>query len=100
MEKRKLGRRGLEVSAVGLGCMGMSWAYGGSDESQSIRVLHHALDIGGDFWDTAETYGPFTNEKFVGRPLAGKRREDIVIPTKFPSKIRPNNEQLSLHSQP
>jgi aryl-alcohol dehydrogenase-like predicted oxidoreductase len=59
MQKRKLGRQGLEVSGVGLGCMGMSWAYGKADDAESIRLLHHALEIGVNFWDTAETYGPF-----------------------------------------
>src|SRR5439155_27303215 len=63
MEKRKLGRQGLAVSALGLGCMGMSWAYGGADDAESNRVIRHALDIGVDFLDTAETYGPFTNEE-------------------------------------
>ena len=100
MEKRKLGRQGLEVSAQGLGCMGMSWAYGGSDESQSIRLLHHALDIGVNFWDTAETYGPFTNEELIGRALAGKRREDVIIATKFAWKFGPNSEQVALDSSP
>jgi aryl-alcohol dehydrogenase-like predicted oxidoreductase len=100
MEKRRLGRQGLEVAAVGLGCMGMSWAYGGADESQSIRVLHHALDIGVDFWDTAEVYGPFTNEELIGRALKGKRREDVIIATKFAWKFGPNNEQIRLDSSP
>ena len=100
MEKRALGRQGLEVSALGLGCMGMSWAYGGADESQSIRVLHHALDIGVTFWDTAETYGPFTNEELLGRALKGKRREDVIIATKFAWKFGPNNEQIGLDSSP
>lgn len=100
MEKRALGRQGLEVSALGLGCMGMSWAYGGADESQSIRVLHHALDVGVTFWDTAETYGPFTNEELLGRALQGKRREDVIIATKFAWKFGPNNEQIGLDSSP
>ena len=100
MEKRKLGRQGLEVSAIGLGCMGMSWAYGGADDSQSIRVLHHAIDIGVTFWDTAETYGPFTNEELIGRALKGKRREDVTIATKFAWKFGPNNEQIGLDSSP
>ena len=100
MEKRALGRQGLEVSALGLGCMGMSWAYGGADESQSIRVLHHALDIGVTFWDTAETYGPFTNEELLGRALKGKRREDVILATKFAWKFGPNNEQIGLDSSP
>ena len=59
MDKRKLGRQGLEVPALGLGCMGMSWAYGPTDDAESIRVLHRALDLGINFWDTAEVYGPF-----------------------------------------
>jgi aryl-alcohol dehydrogenase-like predicted oxidoreductase len=80
--------------------MGMSWAYGGADESQSIRVLHHALDIGVTFWDTAETYGPFTNEELLGRALKGKRREDVIIATKFAWKFGPNNEQIGLDSSP
>jgi aryl-alcohol dehydrogenase-like predicted oxidoreductase len=100
MEKRKLGRQGLEVSAIGLGCMGMSWAYGGADDSESIRVLHHALEIGVNFWDTAEMYGPFKNEELVGRALIGKRRQDVVIGTKFAMKFGPNGEVLGLDSSP
>src|SRR6266576_3888634 len=100
MERRKLGRQGLEVSALGLGCMGMSWAYGGADESECIRVIHHALDIGVNFFDTAETYGPFTNEELIGRALKGKRREDVTIATKFAWKFGPNNEQIGLDSSP
>ena len=100
MEARKLGRQGLEVSALGLGCMGMSWAYGGSDESECIRVIHHALDIGVNFFDTAETYGPFKNEELIGRALKGKRREDVIIATKFAWKFGPNNEQIGLDSSP
>ena len=100
MEARKLGRQGLEVSALGLGCMGMSWAYGGSDESECIRVIHHALDIGVNFFDTAETYGPFKNEELIGRALKGKRREDVIIATKFAWKFGPNNEQIALDSSP
>src|SRR5690606_31673926 len=83
MEKRKLGSQGLEVSAVGLGCMGMSWAYGPApDEAQSIAVLHRAVELGGTFFDTAEGYGPFTNQELVGkapRPM----RDQVVIATKF-----------------
>ena len=100
METRNLGRQGLEVSALGLGCMGMSWAYGGSDESECIRVIHHALDIGVNFFDTAETYGPFKNEELIGRALKGKRREDVIIATKFAWKFGPNNEQIALDSSP
>src|SRR5213594_1440641 len=100
METRNLGRQGLEVSALGLGCMGMSWAYGGSDESECIRVIHHALDIGVNLFDTAETYGPFKNEELIGRALKGKRREDVIIATKFAWKFGPNNEQIGLDSSP
>src|SRR6059036_2368222 len=100
MEKRKLGRQGLEVSALGLGCMGMSWAYGGADDAESIRVIHHAFDIGVNFLDTAETYGPFTNEELIGRALKGKRRESSIIATKFAWKFGPNNEQIGLDSSP
>jgi aryl-alcohol dehydrogenase-like predicted oxidoreductase len=80
--------------------MGMSWAYGGADESQSIRVLHHALDIGVNFWDTAEVYGPFANEELLGKALKGKRREDVILATKFAWKFGPNNEQIALDSSP
>lgn len=100
MEKRKLGRQGLEVSAIGLGCMGMSWAYGSTDDQESIRVLHHALEIGVDFWDTAEAYGPFTNEELLGRAIKGRRRQDVIIATKFAIKFGPNGERLGLDSSP
>ncbi len=100
MERRKLGRQGLEVSALGLGCMGMSWAYGGADESECIRVIHHALDIGVNFFDTAETYGPFKNEELIGRALKAKRRDEVIIATKFAWKFGPNNEQIGLDSSP
>src|SRR5207245_10811440 len=96
MERRKLGRQGLEVSALGLGCMGMSWAYGGADESECIRVIHHALDIGVNFFDTAEKYGSFKNEELLGSALKGKRLDDGIIATKFAWKFGPNNEQIEL----
>lgn len=82
MHIRALGRSGLEVSALGLGCMGMSEFYGPSDEAESIGTLHHALDIGVTFWDTADMYGTGHNEALVGRALAG-RREAVVLATKF-----------------
>src|SRR5215475_4932136 len=100
MEKRSLGRQGLEVAAVGLGCMGMSWAYGSADESVSVRVLHRAIEIGVDFWDTAEMYGPFKNEELLSRAIQGKRRQDVVIATKFAMKFGPNGEVLGLDSSP
>ena len=85
---------------VGLGCMGMSWAYGGADDAESIRVLHHALDLGVNFWDTAEMYGPFTNEELVGRAIQGRRRQDVIIATKFAMKFGPNREPMGLDSSP
>jgi aryl-alcohol dehydrogenase-like predicted oxidoreductase len=82
MERRTLGTQGLEVSELGLGCMGMTFAYGAGDEKESIATIHRAIDLGIDFLDTAEIYGPFTNEELVGRAIAG-RRERVVIATKF-----------------
>ncbi|HEV3455587.1 MAG TPA: aldo/keto reductase [Thermoanaerobaculia bacterium] len=82
MHTRKLGRGGLEVSAVGLGCMGMSEFYGPSDEAASIATLHRALDLGATFWDTSDMYGQGHNERLVGRALAG-RRDEVVLATKF-----------------
>jgi len=82
MEHRHLGAQGLEVSALGLGCMGMSEFYGDSDDSEAIATIHRALELGVTFFDTADMYGPFTNELLVGRALAG-RRDEAVIATKF-----------------
>jgi len=82
MKTRKLGPTGPEVSAIGLGCMGMSAFYGGSDEAQSIAVIHRALDLGVTLFDTAEMYGPHTNEVLVGKALKG-RRDQAFIATKF-----------------
>jgi aryl-alcohol dehydrogenase-like predicted oxidoreductase len=86
LPKRKLGTQGLEVSAVGLGCMGMSQSYGPADESESIATIHRALELGLDFFDTAEVYGPFLNEELLGRALKG-RRDQAVIATKFGFRI-------------
>ena len=82
MQTRILGDQGLKVSAIGLGCMGMSEFYGRADEDEAIRTIHRALDLGVTFLDTADMYGPFTNERLVGRAIAG-RREDVVLATKF-----------------
>src|SRR5579863_4300116 len=86
LPKRQLGTRGLEVSALGLGCMGMSQSYGVPDDTESIATVHRALELGVDFFDTAEVYGPFLNEELVGRALKG-RREQAVIATKFGFRI-------------
>ncbi len=92
LSKRRLGTQGLEVGAVGLGCMGMSQSYGPADEAESIATLHRALEIGCDFFDTAEGYGPYTNEELLGRAFRD-RREKVVIATKFGFKFK-NGRQL------
>jgi aryl-alcohol dehydrogenase-like predicted oxidoreductase len=84
--KRKLGNQGLEVSALGLGCMGMSQSYGVADEAESIATIHRALELGVDFFDTAEVYGPFINEELLGRALKGRRAEALIA-TKFGFRI-------------
>jgi aryl-alcohol dehydrogenase-like predicted oxidoreductase len=83
MEARRLGTQGLEVGAIGLGCMGMSDFYGPRDEAEAIATIHRALDLGVTMLDTADVYGPHTNEQLVGRALAGRRREAVVVATKF-----------------
>lgn len=86
MEYRSLGKEGLRVSSIGLGCMGMSWAYGLPDEKESLATLNRALELGINFFDTAEMYGPFTNEELLGKAFKG-RRDEVVIATKFGFKI-------------
>jgi aryl-alcohol dehydrogenase-like predicted oxidoreductase len=100
MHKRKLGRQGLEVSALGLGCMGMSFAYGHSDDAESMRVLRRSLDLGINFWDTAELYGPFSNEELLGRMLREIPRHRVAIATKFAWRFGPHGEQVALDSSP
>src|SRR5471032_260993 len=92
LQRRKLGSQGLEVSAIGLGCMGMSQSYGPADETESIATLHRAIELGCNFLDTAEVYGPHTNEALLGRALLG-RRDQVVIATKFGFRIE-NGKQL------
>ena len=101
MQKRKLGKSNLEVSALGLGCMGMSMSYGPPrDKQQMISLLHAAVDRGITFFDTAEVYGPFTNEELVGEALAPYRAQ-VVIATKFGFKIDPKERrQVGLDSRP
>ncbi|HEX6964661.1 MAG TPA: aldo/keto reductase [Gemmatimonadaceae bacterium] len=102
---RTLGSAGLRVSAIGLGCMGMSQSYGPADERESIATIHHAIDLGVTFFDTAEVYGPFTNEELLGRALKG-RREQVIIATKFGWRIGGNQSEsldikpVGLDSQP
>src|SRR5499433_1455567 len=100
MKKRELGNSGLEVSAIGLGCMGMSFGYGPPKEKQEmISLIRGAVEHGVTFFDTAEIYGPFTNEELVGEAL-GPMRERVVIATKFGFKIGPKGEQIGLDSRP
>src|SRR5258707_2316875 len=101
MQKRKLGKSNpLEVSAIGLGCMGMSFGYGPAKEKQEmIALLRKAVELGITFFDTAEAYGPFTNEELVGEALA-PMRERVVIATKFGFKFGPKGEQIGLDSRP
>ncbi|MGA7162155.1 MAG: aldo/keto reductase [Bacteroidota bacterium] len=100
MKKRKLGKSGLEVSALGLGCMGMSFAYGPvPDKQEMISLIRAAVESGVTFFDTAEAYGPFTNEELVGEALA-PFREKVVIATKFGFKYGPKGEQIGQDSRP
>lgn len=95
MEHRKLGTQGLIVSAEGLGCMGMSEFYGQADEGEAIGTIHRALELGVDFLDTADMYGPGTNEKLVGRAIAD-RRDSVVLATKFGNVRGENGERLGI----
>jgi len=89
MDYRKLGKDGLQVSALGLGCMGMSFAYGPTNDEESLRVLHRYLELGGNFLDTAEIYGPHKNEELVGRFLREVSRDKVIVATKFGFRIGP-----------
>src|SRR5436189_269436 len=100
MQKRKLGKTNLEVSAIGLGCMGMSFGYGpAKDKQEMISLIRAAVDRGVTFFDTAEVYGPFINEELVGEALAPFRKQ-VVIATKFGFKFGPKGEQIGLDSRP
>ncbi len=100
MQKRKLGNSNLEVSALGLGCMGMSFGYGPpADKQEMISLIRTAVDRGITFFDTAEVYGPFTNEELVGEALAPFRGQ-VVIATKFGFKFGPKGEQVGMDSRP
>ena len=97
MKTRTIGQ--LTVSALGLGCMGMSEFYGDGDEQESIATIHEFLDAGGSLLDTADMYGPFTNEKLVGRAIAG-RREDVVLATKFGNERREDGSWVGINGRP
>jgi aryl-alcohol dehydrogenase-like predicted oxidoreductase len=99
MEIRVLGRQGLVVSALGLGCMGMSQSYGAPDDTESIATVHRALELGCTFFDTAEVYGPWTNEELLGRALAG-RRDQAVVATKFGWDLDEQGGRRGLNSRP
>src|SRR5438094_10151428 len=93
MQQRRLGREGPMVSSLGLGCMGMSEFYGPTDEVESLATIHRALDLGIDFLDTADVYGPYTNEQLVGQAIAG-RRDQVVPATQFGS-VRGSDAQAA-----
>ncbi len=102
MQKRELGNSGLEVSAIGLGCMGMSFAYGTPeerDERESIATIHRAMELGVTFFDTAEAYGPYTNEDLLARALQGKR-DRVIIATKFGFKFDEKGSLAGIDSRP
>src|SRR5438132_8010897 len=98
MKQRKLGKHGLTVSELGLGCMGMSEFYGSTNESEAIATIHRALDLGVTFLDTADVYGPFTNEKLVGRAIRG-RRDQLVVATKFGNERRADGSWIGTNGK-
>jgi aryl-alcohol dehydrogenase-like predicted oxidoreductase len=99
MERRALGKQGLQVSALGLGCMGMSDFYGPTDEADSVATLHRAIELGVTFLDTADMYGPFKNEELLGRALKGKR-DQVIIATKFGNRRAPDGAFLGVSGRP
>src|SRR5215207_1747699 len=99
MQKRTLGSEGLEVSAQGLGCMGMSEFYGTADEDEAVATIRRALELGIVFLDTADMYGPFTNERLVGRSIAG-RRDEVVLATKFGNERTPDGGMVGINGRP
>ncbi len=96
---RTLGHPGLDVSALGLGCMGMSEFYAGRDDDESVATIHRALDLGVTFLDTADMYGPFTNERLVGRAIQG-RRDDVVLATKFGNERGEDGSFVGVNGRP
>lgn len=102
MEKmiRKLGSTGPFVSAIGLGCMGLTWAYGKTDENESLKVLQRAFELGVNFFDTAEVYGPHSNEELIGRAIQSMPRDKIILASKFGFDITKEKEIVGLNSNP
>ncbi len=99
MNRRNLGSEGLVVSALGLGCMGMSEFYGTGDEDESIATIHRAIELGIDLLDTADMYGPFTNERLVGKAIQG-RRDQVVLATKFGNERREDGSRVGINGRP
>ncbi|MGA8208517.1 MAG: aldo/keto reductase [Candidatus Dormiibacterota bacterium] len=99
MESRQLGRQGLRVSALGLGCMGMSEFYGPTDDEESLATIREALELGIRLLDTADIYGPFTNERLVGAAIAGQRSQ-VVLATKFGQERRPDGSFVGINGRP
>ena len=99
MKTRTLGSQGLQVSEEGLGCMGMSEFYGRSDENEAIATIHRALELGVSFLDTADMYGPFTNEKLVSRAISD-RREQVVLATKFGNERKEDGSWVGINGKP
>ena len=97
IQTRQIGS--LTVSALGLGCMGMSEFYGTPDEQSGIDTIHRALDLGVTFLDTADMYGPFTNEQLVGKAIAG-RRDEVQLATKFGNERRPDGSWVGINGRP
>ncbi|MDQ3785071.1 MAG: aldo/keto reductase, partial [Actinomycetota bacterium] len=99
MKKRSLGGQGFEVSELGLGCMGMSEFYGTADEFEALATIQRSLDLGCTFLDTADMYGPFTNEKLVGNAIDGRRAE-VVLATKFGNQRKPDGTMIGVNGRP